>query len=150
MVGRNRWRSWSRLLLAIAGLTVPGCWGSGDDAPRESVSGTVTFDGKPLVSGAIRFFPSPNNPTGFAIPGGDTIKNGKFAISREAGLVPGNYRVSINSSGMVGEPRKNDPPGRAPKMPKEMIPLKYNAQSILTADVPKGGLSDLRFDLKSK
>jgi hypothetical protein len=151
MVGSNQWRSWSRPFLFAAVLTVPGCWGSGDDAPRESVSGTVTLDGKPLASGAIRFFPAPNNPSGFSIPGGDTIRNGKFSISRDVGLVPGTYRVSIFSGdASVGRPKAYVAPGRFAPVAKEMIPFKYNAQSTLTADVPKGGLSDLRFELQSK
>jgi hypothetical protein len=150
MVGRNHWRSWSRLLLAAAGLTVSGCWGSGDDAPRESVSGTVTLDGKPLAAGAIQFFPAATSASGFTFGGGDSIKNGKFSISREVGLVPGTYRVSIYSGNAKAERPKAVAPGRFAQVAKEIIPFKYNAQSTLTADVPKGGLSDLRFDLQSK
>ena len=151
MVGRDRWRSWSRLFLVVAGLTISGCWGSGDDATREPIAGTVTLDGKPLATGTIQFFPAQTSPSGFAIPGGATIKNGKFSIARDLGLVPGNYRVSIYSGSTTGErPAADVGPGRVSKFPKELIPHKYNALSTLTADVPKGGLSDLRFDLQSK
>ena len=151
MVGRNHWRSWSRPFLVAAVLVVPGCWGSEDDAPRESVSGTVTLDGKPLAHGAIRFFPAPNNPSGFAIQGGDSIKNGNFSIPRAVGLVPGTYRVSIYSGDAdVGRPKAYVAPGRFAPVAKEMIPFKYNAQSTLNAVIPKGGLSDLKFDLRSK
>jgi len=137
--------------LVAAVLAVPGCWGSGDDAPRESVSGTVTLDGKPLATGAIRFSPTGVSSSGFAVGGGDAIKNGKFSIAREAGLVPGTYRVSIYSGdAIVGRPKTNVAPGRFAQVAKEMVPFKYNAQSTLTANVPKGGLSDLRFDLQSK
>jgi hypothetical protein len=150
MVGRNHWRSWSRLLIAAGGLTVSGCWASGDDAPREAVSGIVTLDGRPLAAGAIRFFPTGVNASGFAIPGGDSIKNGKFSIAREVGLVPGTYRVSIYSGDATAGRPKGVAPGRFAQVAKEVIPFKYNAQSTLQADVPKGGLSDLRFDLQSK
>jgi hypothetical protein len=151
MVGRNYWRSWARLVLVAAGLTVSGCWGSGDDAPREPVSGTVTLDGKPLATGAIRFSPSGVSPSGFVVAGGDTIKNGRFSISREMGLVPGTYRVTINAPFAPAErSRAGNAPGRYAQVAKEIIPFKYNAQSTLTTDVPKGGLSDLKFDLKSK
>jgi hypothetical protein len=124
---------------------------SGDDAPRESIAGTVTLDGKPLVTGTIRFFPARRDSSGFAVEGGDTTKNGKFSISRNVGLVPGTYTVSIFSGNTTGErPKADIGPGRVPKASKELIPFKYNAKSELTADVPKGGLTDLRFDLRSK
>jgi hypothetical protein len=111
----------------------------------------VTLDGKPLASGAIQFFPSQVSTSGFAVQGGDTIKNGKFSIARDVGLVPGNYRVSIYSGNTTGErPKADVGPGRVAKAPKELIPNKYNAQSTLSADIPKGGLSDLRFDLSTK
>jgi hypothetical protein len=151
MVGRHPWRSWSCRVVVMAGLAVPGCWGGGDDAPREPVAGTVTLDGKPVATGTIRFFPAQTSPSGYAIEGGDSIRNGRFSIARDVGLVPGTYRVSIYSGNTTGErPRADIGPGRVPKAAKELIPFKYNAQSTLTADVPKGGLSDLRFDLVSK
>jgi len=110
----------------------------------------VTLDGKPLATGAIRFFPTQANSFGFAIEGGDSIKNGKFSISREVGLVPGTYRVSIYSGDATAGRPKGVAPGRFAQVAKELIPFKYNAQSTLTTNVPKGGLSDLRFDLQSK
>jgi hypothetical protein len=85
------------------------------------------------------------------LQGGDTIKNGRFSISREVGLVPGNYRVTINApDGIAARSKAGNAPGRYAQVAKEIIPFKYNAKSTLTADVPKGGLSDLKFDLQSK
>ena len=153
MVGRRHWRSWlPRLAVAVvAGLSAQGCSGSGDDLPRESVSGTVTLDGRPLSTGAIRFSPSRNDLSGHAVEGGDSIKNGRFSISREVGLIPGDYRVSIFSGNTTGQrPSADAGPGRIAKAAKELIPAKYNSQSELMANVPKGGLTDLRFDLHSK
>jgi hypothetical protein len=151
MVARNQWRSWCRLLFVAVGLTVSGCWGSGDDAPREPVSGIVTLDGNPVADGAIRFSPTGENPSGFVVAGGDTIKNGRFSISREVGLVPGTYRVTINAPNARAERSKvGNAPGRYAQVAKEIIPPKYNARSTLTTDVPKGGVSNLRFDLTTK
>ena len=45
-------------LLVLSALGLAGCSGSsGDDLPREAVSGTVTLDGAPLPSGSISFSP---------------------------------------------------------------------------------------------
>jgi hypothetical protein len=103
-----------------------------------------------VVDGAIRFSPTGPSVSGFVIAGGDTIRNGRFSISREVGLVPGTYRVTINAPNATAERSKTGAPGRYAQVAKEIIPLKYNAQSTLTTDVPKGGVNDLKFDLKSK
>jgi hypothetical protein len=151
MVGCHHWRTWSRLFLVATGLTVPGCWGSEDDLPREPVAGTVTLDGQPVATGTIRFIPTRPDSSGFAVERGDSINNGKFSISRDVGLVPGTYRVSINSVNTTGErPKADVGPGRVPRAAWELIPFKYNAQSTLSVDVPEGGITDLRFDLRSK
>ncbi len=34
-----------------------------------------------------------------------------------------------------------------PAPPKELIPARYNSQTELKAEIPKGGKSDLKFDL---
>ncbi len=153
MVGRRFWRSWfPRVAITVFfGLSTHGCSGSGDELPRESVSGTVTIDGQPLATGAIRFSPTKADIEGHAVEGGDSIKNGRFSISREVGLIPGDYRVSIFSGSTTGKrPPPGVGPGRVAKAAQELIPAKYNSRSALTANVPKGGLSDLRFDLHSK
>jgi hypothetical protein len=150
MVGRAHRRCWSRRFLVAAGLLLPGCWGTGDDTPREPVAGSVTLDGQPVAVGTIRFFPTQQDSSGFAVEGGASIRNGRFSIARFEGLVPATYRVSIYSSGTASERSKTDIPGRAPKVSKELIPFKYNAKSELKADFPKGGLTDLKFDLHSK
>jgi hypothetical protein len=88
---------------------------------------------------------------GNAVEGGDMIRDGRFSISRDVGLIPGNYNVAIYSGqSKGGRPSADVGPGRGPKAAKELIPAKYNSKSELKADVPKGGLNSLRFDLLSK
>ena len=88
------------VVLVALGLAV-GCSGSGDDLPREPVSGTVTLDNQPLASGSISFIPVSGSGGG-----GGAITDGKFSIAREGGLVPGSYTVAIYASATQGEQTK--------------------------------------------
>jgi hypothetical protein len=146
----HRFRCYSFLPLFLV-AAVSGCSLSGDNLPREPVSGTVTLDGQPLASGTIQFTPV-DQATGVA--GGDAIRDGRFSIPRETGLVPGSYRVAIYSAGAAGRTKGQAPEGRqiAKAGPaRESIPAKYNAQSELKAEIKKGGSNvGLQFPLVSK
>ncbi len=82
------------VLLAVAGLTL-GC--GGDKGTR--VSGTVTFDGKPVPTGKIYFMPDGtkgnSGPTGYA-----NIKDGKYdtAAPGSRGVTPGPNKVTIEGT----------------------------------------------------
>ncbi len=140
----------SRIILGLALLCGPlvGCAGS-DGLPREAVSGTVTLDGQPLPDGAIQMIPVDKKD---GIAAGAIIKDGKYEIEREKGLVPGQYRVVINSGQAPAAAPADGPPGPvvASDTPKELIPSQYNLESTLTADVKAGTPNSFPFDLKSK
>jgi hypothetical protein len=138
-------------LVLIVGLLGPGCGEEGDELPRETVWGTVNLDGKPLEKGTIQFTPAPQGSQGAAVQGGGMIESGKYSIPRDRGLVPGEYQVAI-FSGRGGRPPvgKNGPVTGGPAPTKETIPAKYNAQSQLKAEIKKGGLNDISFDLTSQ
>jgi hypothetical protein len=149
MIGHHKGRLSSALVVfAALGLAV-GCSGSGDDLPREAVSGTVTLDGQPLANGTISFSPA----GGSGGPGGGgVIGGGKFSIPRETGLVPGNYNVALYASEKRAEQTKPAQAGggKPAERPKELIPAKYNTSTELKAEIKKGGGNDLRFTLLSK
>jgi hypothetical protein len=135
------------VVLAAFGLAI-GCSQSGDDLPREPVSGTVTLDGQPLPNGTISFIPVTGSGGG-----GGTITDGKFSIAREGGPVPGSYTVAIYASATQGEQTKPKMAGGTRKesqLAKELIPAKYNANTELKAEIKKGGNNDLKFVLESK
>jgi hypothetical protein len=136
--------------LAVSALFL-GCGGPADDLPRQAVSGTVTFKGKPLEAGMIQFQPG---SAGVATAGQTEIADGKYAISQSEGLVPGQYLVTITSATpkAAEAPTSGPPamPGDAPPPPKETIPAQYNARSKLTANVTKEGPNTFPFDLKDK
>ncbi|MFO0957991.1 MAG: hypothetical protein U0800_11275 [Isosphaeraceae bacterium] len=122
-------------IVPACALAFLGCGGSGDNLPRQAVSGTVTYDGQPIKEGRINFTPSDPNMKD-PVFGGSPIKDGKYSIAKDVGLVPGKYNVSISASS--GDKAGDDAPGSSKGLPKEMLPAKYNVKSTLTADVGTG------------
>jgi hypothetical protein len=114
-------------LVAAAGLIV-GC----SDDGLSDVSGTVTYDGKPVEDGQIKFAPADGQgPTA-----GDVIKDGKY----HARKVPvGTAKVTISGAKVIGQ-KKVYNTAESPVMPvtAELLPAKYNDKSELTFEVKRG------------
>jgi hypothetical protein len=116
-------------VFAVAVGLLIGCSGGSESG---EVSGTVTYDGKPVEDGAINFFPS----DGKSSTAGDVIKNGKYSAKK----VPvGKMKVTISGSKVVGKKKVYDTKD-SPEMPvtQELLPAKYNTASELTLDVKSG------------
>ena len=110
------------MLLAAVGrpAMVAGCGGTGDDLPRQAVSGTVSFDGQPMKSGLIQFLPA---EPGATTAGGGSIADGQYKIARDEGLVPGKYQVQITSQSQAAAGQANAlMPGDPVPPVKEPIP----------------------------
>lgn len=118
--------------------------GCSSEPRRQAVSGTVTFQGRPLESGSIEFSPEAD---GKGSIGGAVVSKGKYEIPAAQGLLPGRYKVSVSAAGGKAEPGPDDAPGEN-KPQKELIPEKYNAATELRADVTSGGANQFPFDLK--
>ena len=145
----SHWRLSLAVVFVAVGLAGSGCASSGDDLPREAVSGTVRLDGQPLAVGSIQFAPAASSG-GAQVGGGSPIENGQFSVPRENGLVPGAYRVSINAADAKREEQTKGPVRKGLGLAKELIPAKYNSQTTLSAEIKKGGSDNLNFDLQSK
>jgi hypothetical protein len=123
-------------------LLAAGC---GPGRGRVPVTGSVTFDGKPLEKGAIRF----GGEQGAA--GVGEIINGRFSMSEtgsQTGVLPGKYEVLISS--WIEERGSVRPDGSfSPGITR--IPLLYldPAKSGFTAEVKAGQTNDFHFELKS-
>lgn len=92
-----------RLTWLTAALLLCGCGGGMDGPTRYPVSGTVTFDGKPVPKGFITL--TPNHAKGNSGPGGGgPIKDGTYSIPEEKGVVGGQYLIKI--TGTDGVPYK--------------------------------------------
>ncbi|MEN6405319.1 MAG: hypothetical protein ABFC77_02495 [Thermoguttaceae bacterium] len=103
------------LTIAIC-LTTTGC-GRSDHASTVSVTGKVTFNGKPLQSGSVMFVPDTGRPAE-----GEIQSDGTFQLTTYAkndGAAIGHHRVAITCTG----PSK-DTSGEASPGPS-LIPEKY-------------------------
>jgi hypothetical protein len=136
-------------LIVGTGCVSFGCGGATDDLPRVAVSGTVTFGGEPLAQGRIQFEPASAEAK---ITAGGEITDGRFAISRDQGPTPGDYRIMITSSA-PRSPGGDKSPGaeskgkmQAPAV--ELIPKEYNSKTQLTAKVEAGKSNAFDFPLK--
>lgn len=108
--------------------------GCGSDRPDIGyVTGVVTFEGKPLANAEVTF-----EPRGKRFSFGKTDEEGRYEmtyIRDEKGVAVGECVVRITLDD--------------PNSPRQFIPLKYNANSELTAEV-KPGKNEFDFDLKSR
>lgn len=116
-------------------LSLPGCGGGLDLA---EVSGTVTFDGKPLADAAVLFQPVEAGP----VAAGHTDEAGRFHLTTAAqpGAAPGRYRVAVNKSVLHGV--NSDGTAATGGVTTEWItPQRYSMpeQSGLEADVTSSG-----------
>jgi hypothetical protein len=142
----------SLLALSLT-LAMTGCSRKLDDLPREPVAGTVTMDNQPLPEAVIQFYPQ-GESSATSTGANAEIKDGRFSIPRESGLVPGTYKVSISHAELTdidakGKNRRSTPT-RSKKLGPEQIPARYNAKSELKVEIKSGGATDLKYELQSK
>lgn len=143
---------WSWMLCVVA---VSGCGGglnTGDIEAVVPVSGTLTYQGKPLENYQVIFMPS----DGRRVATGVADAQGKFTMgTNEAGdgAPPGPCKVAIQfappDTSVPGNEMIIDDPSKLPK-PKVRIPPKYAdpETSGLSQDIPSSGLEDLKIELK--
>jgi len=101
-------------------LCFAGCGSRSDSRipPRDSVSGVVTLDGKPIASGSITFFSAEDARQG--IQASTSIVDGRYELL----VTPGKKQVKISQ---VEETK--------PNVFEDLIPAKYNSKTTLEADV---------------
>ncbi len=106
MPAAPRYRRLTAAPLAAVLLLAAGCGGK-----TASVSGTVTYDGHPVRSGFITFFPA----EGAGSARGTAIEDGRYIVAK---LAPGKHRVVVRaqplvravSDGRGGTQLRADPP----------------------------------------
>lgn len=135
-------------LALLLGLSCSGC-GPGVDLERTvPVSGTLTYQGKPLEGYKIVFHPVEDRQGATA----ESRAGGAFTLGTNEpgdGAAPGKHRVSINfiAEKMEGEPGKEVFTKITPKF---KIPAKYQAPetSGVEFEIPESGNASLSIDLK--
>jgi len=126
-------------LMAAFGLVVAvGCGASGPKTVE--VSGTVTFDGEPVSEGDIIFKSADSSSGGSA----GKIKDGKFAFPSLLGA----KKVEITAMRDVLGKFDESNPGEKVQMRESYIPITYNTNTTLTADVTDSNTT-FDFNLKS-
>ena len=120
----------------LAGF-VAGC--DHDGLERVVVSGTVTYQGKPLEEGQIRFQPTANTK---APTSGAFIRKGTYRVDSQGGVPIGTYKVRIEAS-RVGTERVSSSSEEALSVestpPREQyIPAKYNRATQLEITIEPG------------
>ena len=112
--------------------------------PMAEVKGTVTFEGKPVEEGAIRF----EAVDGKSPTAGGTIKDGQYSAKVPVGAM----KVAISGSKGTGKKKKlydtPDSPEMEEKIP--LLPPKYAdySKTELTFEV-KRGVNEKSWDLKN-
>ncbi|QDT93506.1 hypothetical protein [Gimesia algae] len=131
----------SGLLLSLGMLLCFGCGQPDDRLPTARVTGTVAFDGKPLTSGNIMFFPVSGGKHAVGMIGDD----GAFHLSTYEsgdGAIPGEHKVVIQVS--HGSPDGTAVPQKTPR-----IPVKYSQRNTTTliAEITAEGENQLNLNV---
>jgi hypothetical protein len=125
------------VLLAV--LLADGC--TDPTRGRQAISGKITLKGVPLDEGVIEFHPQGDSPVHLATKAAALIKDGRYQIPKDKGLMPGKYKVVITS----GDKKVPDLPPDTPPGPtktvlsKERIPAQYNVKTNQFVEVTKEG-----------
>lgn len=133
-------------LLAAGTLSCVGC-GSSKQPDLGQVQGTVTMDGSPLANAQVIFSPDGGRPST-----GVTDAAGKYTLTyiRDIkGAKLGAHSVRVETVPAVTSDQAVGIAPEGPPAVAERIPIKYNTESELRAEV-KSGENTIDFSLNSK
>jgi hypothetical protein len=115
-------------------ILASGCGSRSETCP---VSGKISLDGVPIASGEVMLVPMESTGGG---PVAADIHDGEFALQAPQGP----KRVEVRAVRPI--PGKNTPMG---PIQEQYIPARYNAESVLRAEVTRDGPNWIELDLKS-
>ena len=134
---------------ALLLVVVAGCGGRAVDPNRPKVApaeGVVTYKGSAVEGATVTFIPDGGTPAAY----GTTDSSGQFAASAfppDEGAAPGRYKVTISKT----ETSQAAGGGHDAEttFTKNLLPAKYASPetSGLTAEIPEGGKTDIKFEL---
>jgi hypothetical protein len=126
--------------VGVAAVVIIGC---GQSNGRLGISGAVTLDGAALDTGVITFFSRQGKlPSASA-----AIQDGSYSIPADKGLLPGSYLVAIDAANQLGVTARPDE--QPMEIPVSRIPLRYNGETQLTAEVSAESDNRFEFSLES-
>ena len=127
--------------MVIAAAVLAGCGRSGPE--RVIVSGTVSYNGKPVSDGFIRFVPLPT----YHVPTtGTTITDGKYCADVRGGVPVGIHKIQITAFRKLSAAEKKKvmmSPTRPPSATlddhrQQWLPAKYNTKTELEIPIESG------------
>jgi hypothetical protein len=139
-------------------LLLPIFTGCNNNNPqgRVPIRGEVTFDGKPLEKGDILFVSVAGSTP--IISTGSPIKEGKFSLPAEHGLIPNQtYSVQFKSIEEIPDSERKintkketvDIKEEGTLQTRNILPRKYGVNSKETVTATKKSLNVFKFDLIS-
>jgi hypothetical protein len=140
----------SLMMLAYAALIGGGTGCSG--SRYVPVAGRVTLNGKPLTAARVSFQPDAAG----AVEGGmgsvgTTDETGRYELkvigTADAGAKVGRHVVTVSKTDIPVKPEDFDKPDA--RVPKEVLPARYNTATELSFEVPESGTTDANLDLKT-
>ncbi len=131
-----------RWLLLIGLGLIAGC-GHGPEFQRAIVSGRVSYQGRPVADGTIRFVPVKGTKGPAAIA---RIEDGDYTVTLHEGVPVGTHRVEIEAFRPVAPPAVPHPRDRQAK--QQYLPRQYNRESTLEVTIDGEGKQTYDFDLK--
>ena len=125
---------WMPAILLCSILVITGCGNSGKD--KFYVTGTVTFDGKPVPDGVIHF-----DPDGSGVQGVARIVDGHFDTRDSGkGVSPGSYTARIQGFSTP----KDRPAMKVPLFREYIVPVNLSEEpEPLDLQVPKEAAKNL-------
>jgi hypothetical protein len=116
------------LRFAACGFALMACLaGCGRGGGLTSISGTVTYDGKPLEKGLISFVPADGKGPTAAAP----VTDGKYSLK----VAPGKKLVKIEGYQVTGQHPFSRYNPRVVVEQKQILPSRYNTNSELARDI---------------
>lgn len=131
------------LFAAVWLLAIVGC---GSGSGRDSMEGTVTFDGQPVEKAVISFEPLPGTKSPTA---GAEVVDGKFVIPTDSGTFAGRFRVKITASRPTGRKIRHPIWNNMVDETEQYLPSRYNTNSELEVNVERGAVNHFDFSLVS-
>lgn len=123
-------------------VLMAGC-GANETGPDRSItSGKVSYKGKPVAAGQIRFIPV-SGPTAQG-----SITNGAYLIDQRGGVPLGKCKVELESHEETGKEVAIGAGGKTQKETVQVLASKYNTATTLTVEITKGKPNVHNFDLE--
>jgi hypothetical protein len=123
------------VFIGVALCCLAGC----GDRGLMAVGGTVTLDGKPVTTGLITFQPAAGTKSRSS---GATIRDGRYEIPADKGVVPGKYLVAVQAfkptGRMIPDPQVGERPELGPVVFAEEQPM------VVTISPGKDNVCDIR------